>query len=136
LTAKELEKLLQRLGKTPEIPGTAHFKAPGNGSIESWKLNEIRLAMDSPHGGVLQVSQFYFPGWSAALESGIALEAKPSIPGGLVSVSVPPGKHLITITRRKTSPEIIGAVVSVVALGVLLLMVIRTKREKLQAWLV
>lgn len=73
-------------------------------------------------GTSLVVHQFYYPGWTAQqLGTGSPLPLKPSVPVGLIEVSVPPGEQEILLTREATTEELAGRVVSGVSLIVLLL---------------
>ena len=109
---QELEALLSRIGKEPHAPGVTSVQGVGTVSIERWDRNGIVLAVHTPEPTAVNVSQFYFPGWAATSEDGNALEIRPSVPGGLVSISVPAGNRKVILKRVHTRPELIGIAIS------------------------
>jgi 6-pyruvoyl-tetrahydropterin synthase related domain len=62
--------------------------------------------------------QFYFPGWSATLDNQ-TVRANASQPEGLVQVPAPAGTHTLSLARTLTQPELIGILISLVAVGLL-----------------
>lgn len=116
---KELEALSQRLGKSNETPGVALLQGDGIVSILHWDRQAIVLAVDISEPQIARVSQFYFPGWTATLDGQNEAEVNPSVPGGLVSVAVPAGKHTLVLRRVATRPEKIGTWISASALTLL-----------------
>jgi hypothetical protein len=108
----ELEALLNRIGKEPDASGVSSVQGVGTVSIQRWDRNGIVLTVDTPQPTAVNVSQFYFPGWAATSEDGNALEIRPSVPGGLVSISVPAGKKNVVLKRMHTPPELIGMAIS------------------------
>ncbi len=122
----DLAALLQKLGKTPDLPGTVSLSIQGRVAIESWKPSEIELSVAASEAAVVTISQFYFPGWEGRVLGGEALEVTPSIPGGLVSARVPAGSSRVIIKRVRTSPEIVGLIVSAITLALMLGMIART----------
>lgn len=116
----DLNELLQRLGKTPEMAGTAALNGPGTVRITNWQRKGISLEVNATEPAVVEVSQFYFPGWEARLDNAGNLDVNPSIPGGLVAVSVPAGSHQVLLRRVSTRPERLGQLISAASLMLLL----------------
>jgi 6-pyruvoyl-tetrahydropterin synthase related domain len=133
---KELDLLMQRIGKSPGLPMAALQNERGTVTIREWKPQGIVLDVDSTDPGRVRVSQFYFPGWKARTDTG-DLEVRPSIPGGLVRVSVPSGRHQITIERKATAPEVVGRALSagtvIVLLALTLMELWRNQRKNTAA---
>jgi hypothetical protein len=111
----ELDALLRRIGKATDVPGVASVEGPGSVSIQRWDRKAIVLAVNTTEPALVNVSQFYFPGWIANLKDGTSLGIKPSVPGGLVSISVPAGNQEVILKRVYTVPEVIGMAISGVA---------------------
>jgi hypothetical protein len=124
LREKDLAALLNRVGKTAELPGAAFLDGAGQVEIQTWDFARMTFAVDSTAKATLTISQFYFPGWEARLDNTSELQPAPSIPGGLVSVTVPQGTHIVELKRVWTKPEVTGGVVSVCSLIVLLALLI------------
>lgn len=118
----ELELLLQRFGQSNGLPVATMLRGVGTVAIDSWKPREIGLQVDSTDGAVINLSQFYFPGWGARLDNIQSLEVRPSLPGGLVSVTVPAGKHSVSVQLGRKAPELLGQVVSGLSLLILLVL--------------
>lgn len=78
--------------------------------------------------------QFYFPGWTAAMD-GTQIEIYPESRYGLVTVDVPPGEHLITLAYTGTIAQQAGAMLTFLSIGILISLYARrgdtidTKRE-------
>jgi hypothetical protein len=79
---------------------------------------EARTEAETP--STLIVHQFYFPGWQATAD-GAPLTVGPSGPLGLVTVTIPPGSHMIQVWFGETPVRLVGLGVSGLALVVLLL---------------
>jgi hypothetical protein len=90
----------------------------GTGSVTvlRWKPRDILLEVNTPNGVSLNVSQVYYPGWTAQVigESGL-LPVHPSSPEGLLSISVPSGKHEVLLRLTAGFAESTGQTVSTVA---------------------
>lgn len=65
---------------------------------------------------LIELTQFYFPGWQASLETGAALTVMPTGPDSLLSVQVPAGTHQIRVARTTTSQESLGRTISLMSL--------------------
>jgi hypothetical protein len=79
---------------------------------------EARTEADTP--STLILHQFYFPGWQATAD-GVPMTVGPSGPLGLVTVTIPPGQHVVRVSFGETAVRLLGLGVSGLALLVLLL---------------
>ncbi|MCA1629595.1 MAG: hypothetical protein LC785_16285 [Acidobacteria bacterium] len=87
--------------------------------ITDWRPREVALDVESAGGVSLNVSQFYYPGWVAAVdERPYALT--PSEPDGLLHLNLPAGTHYVRLRLSQGWQEITGKLTSVVALLLLL----------------
>ncbi|MGI9165176.1 MAG: 6-pyruvoyl-tetrahydropterin synthase-related protein [Pyrinomonadaceae bacterium] len=120
-----LESLLGRIGESADgLSKVKIVEGTGNVDVKSWKPREIAFQVDTPTGAVLQVSQFYFPGWSAyTTDEPCSLKVEPSKPGGLVRVSVPGGSHRVMLLLNQTLPEYAGQLISAASATLLVVMV-------------
>jgi hypothetical protein len=115
-----LERLARRfcregeaLARACAVEGEAAF------AVERWQPREIALGVSSGRGAVIDVRQFYFPGWVARLD-GQPLPLRPSSPDGMLRFSVPAGEHRVELTLGRTPPEFAGQIVSALSLVSLL----------------
>jgi len=99
-------------------------------TIENWTARKVVFDSDSPTGAAINVSRFYFPGWSVRVDSSEWRATEPSKPGGLISLKVPPGLHRVELQLLKRRPEIAGQLISVISLLILLMLVVRGLKGK------
>jgi hypothetical protein len=119
-----LESLLGRIGESADgLTKVNIVEGTGTVEVKSWKPREILLQVETPGGAVLDVSQFYFPGWTAYTSNGLCLSVQPSKPGGLLRVAVPAGSHQILLRLNQTLPEYAGWLISAFSASLLLLIV-------------
>lgn len=114
-----IEKTHQTDGKLIQIKvveGTATT------TVEEWKPRKIRLQVETPSGALLNVSQFYFPGWTARLDDGTELTVQSSTPDGLISVFVPTGNYQLTILLEPNFAEQTGKIISLISLAIIILL--------------
>src|SRR4029453_17708219 len=96
----------------------------GTVDVQGWKPRKIEFQVHSTTNVVLEVSQFYFPGWIAGTtDDPCGLKVEPSKPGGLVKIHVPSGNHQVTLLLIQTLPEYAGGLISAVFFVLLLLLV-------------
>jgi hypothetical protein len=102
--------------------------AAGEGAFafERWQPREIVLRVSSMNGATFDVRQFYFPGWDARLD-GNPLPLSPSVPDGLLRLTVPGGEHRVEITLRRGAAELAGQIISAISVVLLLLWAVRLK---------
>jgi hypothetical protein len=74
-----------------------------------------RLTLVSPRP--VHFRQFYFPGWTATLD-GQPAEIYPEDEVGAITMDVPAGEHIITLTYTGTPAQATGALVTLVSIGI------------------
>jgi hypothetical protein len=114
----------ERLGRRFCREGDAMARAcvvegEGTLSVARWQPRGIALGVSSARGVVIDVRQFYFPGWVASLDGG-PLTLRPSSPDGLLRLYAPAGDHRVELTLSRTAPERAGRIVSALSLALLL----------------
>lgn len=123
----ELDFLQQRIGRDGDSIVKAKI-AEGAGTviIKRWQPREIILEVDAPDGATLNASQFYYPGWTARLmdDASAPLAVKPSVPGGLLTFSVPGGRHQVLLRLEPRWPERAGQIMSAISAIVTLLLIV------------
>ena len=138
---QDLELLQQRIGKSGDrLTKVNIIEGTGAAVVNKWEPREIALQVDTPGGALLNVSQFYYPGWTASLvgESN-NLVVQPSKPGGLLSIAVPAGTHRVLLRLGRKIPELAGGLVSAVSAIITLLLIVwltfsRVSRGGVQEW--
>lgn len=122
-----LQSLLQRIGREDgTLRKVRVAEGVGGVVVRRWGPRDILLDVTAPGGAVLNVSQYYYPGWTARLldESGQDLDVRPTDADGLVGVAVPNGHHLLSLRLRATTPEYLGRVVSALSAAITLYLLI------------
>lgn len=84
----------------------------GNVTVQVWKPRHIVMLVDAKIESILEVSQFYYPTWTAMLDNKSLMAVQFSKPDGLVILSVPPGRHSLELRFAKTRYEALGMKVS------------------------
>lgn len=74
---------------------------------------------NSPQPQEVHFRQFYFPGWAAAIDR-VPVEVFPNREFGLLSVNVPVGEHVITLSRPGTLVQNIAPLLTLVSVVVAL----------------
>lgn len=99
-------------------PTTRYFTLPNAVTVVSQRLGiaGFDLTYHSPTAFDLTIAQFYFPGWAARLDGQpLGMRVRPD---GRMQVALPAGAHTVTLTRQPTFAQILGALVSGLALMV------------------
>ena len=133
LMKTDIESLLQRAGSsTGHPPQPKIIEGNGVAEIKLRKPGEIDLIVNSATGMKVTVPQFYYPYWTARLSGeAIDLAVTPSQPDGLIDLSVPAGNHLVQLQLKRSAPEQIGMIISLISLiGVAVFACFATLREK------
>lgn len=99
-----------------EIVPLKIVEGAGAVTILERKPREIRLRVDAANNLKFNLSQFYFPNWTPD-EAAIIVE--PSVPNGLMRVSVPAGNHEFSLRLRENAAERNGKIVSLASLVLL-----------------
>ncbi|MEO8609060.1 MAG: 6-pyruvoyl-tetrahydropterin synthase-related protein [Chloroflexota bacterium] len=70
--------------------------------------------------------QFYFPGWTATMD-GKPVDVYPEDEVGAITIDVPAGEHIITLTYTGTPEQTIGALVTLISIGLVGVLLYRRK---------
>lgn len=99
-----------------EIPSRLGDLPPGvSVQTDQTTLKTEDLTYTAAQAATLTFDIFYFPGWSATVD-GEAVDIGISDPNGLIQVQVPAGEHHLKVALRPTPAQVIGAIISLVAL--------------------
>ena len=117
----EFASLLQRVYESGEtLPQVKVVAGAGHVSINCWKPREISLLVASSAGLTLDVSQFYYPGWTAHLvEETAVLKVEPSKSDGLIELTVPSGDHQVLLQLERSRWEKAGLLISALSVAML-----------------
>ena len=75
----------------------------------------------------LKFHQYYYPGWTATLD-GQPVDLYPEPEFGLITVDVPAGEHVISLHYIGTSAQAIGAIVTLLSIGLSIVLYATDKR--------
>jgi hypothetical protein len=96
----------------------------GRVSVERWEPGFILLKEESTGGMVLDVDQFYYPGWAAYMDESQPIALEPSSDKGLLRISIPGGRHLVRLSLERKRPEQLGRALSAISLALFLVLII------------
>jgi hypothetical protein len=128
---RKFESLLQRVGQSGGSLSRFNIvEGTGKVRIDSWRLGQIDLHVEAPAGMKVNVSQFYYPNWTAHLRGEPSnLTVQPSQPDGLVSLSIPRGSHDVVLEMKRSKAERSGQIISLMSLVITLSYVAMNKRR-------
>jgi hypothetical protein len=97
--------------------------------IRQWQPRTIVLQVNATTNTDFTIHQFYYPGWTARLKG-----SSQSLPMhfselGLIQISVPAGKHEVSLTLDAVIKEQIGQIISVVSAMLTLFLVFLLSRD-------
>src|SRR5690606_33176592 len=98
-----------------DLPVPAFTIQPTTGNAYALTLD---VTLDEAEAAPLRFNQFYFPGWEARLD-GTRQDAYPSTNVGLLTVDVPPGRHILSLAWTGTMLQRVAGVSSMVTLVLL-----------------
>ncbi|MDW8102631.1 MAG: 6-pyruvoyl-tetrahydropterin synthase-related protein [Anaerolineae bacterium] len=106
--------------KVPEAPAIEpgllrKALVKGEAEILEVKSNFMKFKVDLHEPMVLEVAQFYFPGWQGWLD-GTEIPLKPCPESGLICLEAPPGEHIIALAFRDTPVRKFGKFISLLGL--------------------
>lgn len=81
---------------------------------------------NAPQPQEVHFRQFYFPGWAATID-GVPVEVFPNKEFGLLSVNVPAGEHVITLSRPGTLVENIAPLLSLLSIGIAVVFAVKRR---------
>ncbi len=82
--------------------------------VEELDASTTRVVVTEPVA--LKFHQYYYPGWSAAMD-GQPVPIRAESEFGLITVDVPPGEHVISLRYVGTTAQTIGAVITLLSIG-------------------
>jgi hypothetical protein len=97
-------------------PLQINFIDPGSADVEIESIGDTVFRVQTPDTLELSFRQFYFPGW-AALIDGTPVEVFPKSDLGLLTVTIPPGDHTITLYWVGTTAQNIAPILSLASLA-------------------
>jgi hypothetical protein len=129
---RKFESLLQRVGQSEGSLSRFNIvEGTGQVRIASWRPGYIDLRVDTSAGMKIDVSQFYFPYWTAHLPAESSnLTVQPSQPDGLINLSIPPGTHEVLLEMKRSKAEITGEIISLISLVITLSYIAVNRRTK------
>ena len=117
------EKSLIELGQQDKV---TLLNGAGTARVLEWNHAHIRVESHVDREAVLQIGQFYYPGWTATLgEQQDPLSIQPNQANGLLTIKIPAGDHQISLQRVALKEEIIGRIISLVSLVILAVLAFR-----------
>ena len=123
------QSLLQRTGESK----VAVIEGTGGVNVSSWKPGEIRLQTSTPAGMQIRVSQFYFPNWTAQLNSvPTNINIEPTKPDGLISLSIPSGEHEVLLRLQQGPAERVGEMISLISIALVCFWCLFVARRRYQ----
>ena len=119
---REFDALLQRVGQSGGSLSKFNIvEGTGQVRIDSWRPGQIDLHVEAPAGMKINVSQFYYPNWTAhLLRESSNLTVQPSQPDGLISLSIPRGSHEVQLEMKRSKAETTGQIISLISLVITL----------------
>jgi hypothetical protein len=119
---RNFESLLQRVGQSGGSLSKFNIvDGTGQVRINGWGSGRINLHVQTPEGMKINVSQFYFPNWTARLPGEFSnLTLQPSQPDGLISLSIPRGSHEVLLELKRSKAERTGQIISLISLMIML----------------
>ena len=129
---RKFESLLQRVGQSGGSLSRFNIvEGTGQVRIDGWGSGQINLHVETPEGMKINVSQFYFPSWTARLpEESSNLTVQPSQPDGLISLSIPSGSHEVLLEMKQSKAETTGQIISLISLVIILSYIAVNRRRK------
>lgn len=108
----------------------ARLDAEGTVTVIKWKPRHIELLSSAPNGGLITLSQFYYPAWRARIDGHAAVPIATPQPDGLIRVRAPRGVHVFAFLIPFSLSERLGLWISA-ASGILCigLLVVRRREE-------
>jgi hypothetical protein len=84
-------------------------------NLTEWQTDQQQWQVITSEASVVQFPTLYWPGWRAAVD-GEETAVTPSPGSGLITLTVPPGSHTITLRLTRTPTRLAAELVSLLAL--------------------
>jgi hypothetical protein len=100
--------------------GSVKLSSSGDAQVRSVSRQGLRWQVRYSAAGATTatIPQFYFPGWSAAVD-GVPTAIEPAAGNGLLQVALPAGVHLLQVDYGETRVERIGDLLTVMGIAIL-----------------
>ncbi len=100
----------------------AYTSLPADAQVEVLRhtsvVDEVRIT--SATGGPIMFLTFYYPGWTAYIDGErVPIELTGDL--ALMTVSVPPGEHVVTLQFEDTAPRVAGTAITILTVAGLVL---------------
>lgn len=118
------EKPVQRVDKKVEI-------IQGNGEISNITISNKRIVFDVSlsSNAVIQINKLYWPGWTVSVD-GMDELLDYENPKGVMTVTIPSGKHAVVLSFDETPLRLIADTVSIVSFLLLVFVVFVQNKPK------
>jgi len=115
---KNLQDALDGIQSSKDVnPDVIVTSGSGNARVDLVDPRLIELYATCESDCTLQIGQFYYPAWRAKLApGGTEIPLRATSPGGLMEISLPPGKNNVEVELPRGWSEQIGPWVSLVSL--------------------
>ena len=111
--------LQQYRKKLPPTEKVSIARGVGSFDITEWKAHERTLFTNGDTDLTVQLSTFYFPGWTAEID-GNNYNIKVEKDSGSMLLEVPKGRHEILLIFKDTQIRIVGKVISMISFFLML----------------
>jgi hypothetical protein len=118
--------LIESYATTVDKFDRATLPTGATATIEVHTAITDRFRLDSPRAFQARVLTFVFPGWHAYLD-GREVSIAPQDQSGLMLIDVPAGSHTLELSWQLTPPQLIGTIISLLALGVLIVFALKQR---------
>jgi hypothetical protein len=126
--APDVRTTLTALGSHGNRPAPAAV-VEGTGHVDAVSRASRRIVLETrTTGAVIEVRQFYYPGWEASLADGRTLPIAASVPAGLIRFPVPEGRHVVTLRLRRGRAEMLGLGLSLASAAIVCGLALRRPR--------
>ena len=89
--------------------------------------NNLVIAAVSTKSARLVINRFYYPIWRVKID-GRETTITPTVPGGLMAIELPAGKHKITVSQTRTEMERLADGISLLSLCGLVIFTLRRRK--------
>jgi hypothetical protein len=101
------------------IPKVVIARGTADARVSEWRPRRLGVAVNATGESLLEVRQYFYPGWSATLDGRSRLDVSPADSTGLIRVTVPAGTHQIDFRLEASRAERLGQRVSLASVVLL-----------------
>lgn len=117
----EMVSLVDNRTMKQTMPKLQVVAGDGRTQIRKWQPRHIEIFVQAQKKILLEVGQFFYPGWTAKAADGNTPYPLSPSGHGTLEIHIPEGEHLISITLDAGREEVIGRWVSLVSLIALII---------------